>query len=123
MKLLTLKFLVDVGVGKHAENLLKDKGLDFISVRSINPRMPDHEIIKLAISENRIIITMDKDFGELVYHLQKKHAGIILLRLDDMPGIEKAKIIDCIIENYVNDLPGSFCVFQNEKFRIRKIKE
>ena len=111
-----------MGVGTRTENLLLAKGLDFISVRSINPRMPDHEIIKLAVSENRIIITMDKDFGELVYHFEKKHAGVILLRLDDARGDEKANIIDNILENYSDDLPGSFCVYQNEKFRIRKVK-
>lgn len=117
-----LKFLVDVGVGNHTENLLSEYKIDFISVRSINPRMPDHEIIKLAVSDNRIIITMDKDFGELVYHLEKKHAGVILLRLDDASGSEKARVVKYILENYSADLPGSFCVYQNEKFRIRKIK-
>jgi predicted nuclease of predicted toxin-antitoxin system len=84
--------------------------------------MPDHEIIKLAVSDNRIIITMDKDFGELVYHLEKKHAGVVLLRLDDASGSEKARVVKYILENYSVDLPGSFCVYQNEKFRIRKIK-
>ena len=63
-----LKFLVDVGVGKKVEEYLLEKSYDAKAVRSLDQRMPDQEIIRLAALENRIVITMDKDFGELVYH-------------------------------------------------------
>ena len=63
-----LKFLVDVGVGKKVEHWLIEHGYGISSVRDINPRMLDSEILKIAVSENRMIITMDKDFGELVYN-------------------------------------------------------
>lgn len=63
-----LKFLVDVGVGKKVEEYLLEKRYDTKAVRSLDQRMPDQEIIRLAALEKRIVITMDKDFRELVYH-------------------------------------------------------
>jgi Uncharacterized protein conserved in bacteria len=78
-----LKFLVDIGVGKKVEEWLSKSGYDIRSVRDINPRMEDREILSMAVSEGRMIITMDKDFGELVYNSGLPHAGVLLLRLED----------------------------------------
>lgn len=117
------KFLVDAGVGHLVEQFLNNFGYDIKSVRDIDPRMPDEEIIKLAYNENRIIITMDKDFGELVYHSLMPHAGILLLRLEDSDCIEKTKIVSNILKDYASQLSNAFCVYQNGKFRIRKFKK
>ena len=75
-----LKFLVDVAVGKKVEEYLLEKGYDIKAVRSLDQRMPDQEIVRLAASEKRMVITMDKDFGELIYHSGVVHCGILLLR-------------------------------------------
>ena len=116
-----LKFLVDVGVGKKVEEYLLGKSYDTKAVRSLDHRMPDHEIIRLAALEKRIIITMDKDFGELVYHSGMDHCGILLLRLEDATGSEKQQVIAKILAKYADNMKNNFCVYQNEKFRFRKL--
>lgn len=118
-----LKFIVDVGVGKAIEKYLQEEGYDTKAVREINPSMEDEQIIRTAASENRIVITMDKDFGELVYHSSMKHCGVLLLRLEDATGPEKLEVIKFIITNYSDRITNCFCVFQNDKFRIRKINQ
>ena len=45
--------------------------------------MEDEKIIRIAAKENRVVITMDKDFEELVYHSSMQHSGVLLLRLED----------------------------------------
>ena len=65
---------------------------------------------------------MDKDFGELVYHSGLQHSGILLLRLEDATGSEKQKVIAQIIEKYAKNLENNFCVYQNKKFRFRKLR-
>jgi len=117
-----LKFLVDVGVGRTVEEYLKQKGYETKTVRDIDPRMDDEKIIRMAVSENRMIVTMDKDFGELVYHFSMKHSGVLLLRLEDAASSEKLKVIKNIMTNYADKIRNCFCVFQNNKFRIRKLK-
>ena len=116
-----LKFLVDVGVGKGIEEYLNEKGYDTKAVRDIDPGMGDEEIIRIAVTQNRMIITMDKDFGELVYHSSIEHSGVLLLRLEDATGTEKLQVVKHILSNYANRIRDCFCVFQKDKFRIRKI--
>ena len=61
-----MEFLVDVG--KKVENWLKGNGFDVLSVRDIDTRAKDSQILHWAVDQQRMIITMDKDFGELVYN-------------------------------------------------------
>ena len=66
-----------------------------------------------------MVITMDKDFGELVFRSGQPHNGVLLLRLEDATGMEKAEIVKMILENYSSEMEGKFCVFMNGRLRIR----
>lgn len=81
-----MKFLIDVGVGKKVEGWLKENGYDIKSVRDQDRRMKDTEILRLAAAEHRMVITMDKDFGELVYNSDMPHSGVLILRLESATG-------------------------------------
>ena len=115
-----LKFLVDVGVGEKVEDFLYKNGYDILSVRKLNPRMSDSEIINIAAKDNRIVITMDKDFGELIYDSGLIHKGILLLRTENCSGDKKAKILSEILINYSSELEENFCVFSKDRLRIRR---
>ena len=97
----------------------KKKGYDVKSILDINPTSTDLSILELAITEKRIIITMDKYFGELVFHSGMYHEGVLLLRLEDMNGLMKSEILNNIIENFADKIQGNFCVFKKGRFRIR----
>ena len=116
-----LKFLVDVGVGRKVEEYLLEKSYNIKAVRLLDQRMPDEEIIRLAALEKRIVITMDKDFGELVYHSGMDHCGILLLRLEDARSSEKQKVVDEILTKHADKIKNTFCVYQNKKFRFKKL--
>jgi len=94
--------------------------VDGTGVRDIDPRMEDEEIIRTAVSENRMVITMDKDFGALVYHSSMEHSGVLLLRLEDATGTDKLQIVKHIMKNYSDRIKNCFCVFQDDKLRIKK---
>lgn len=116
---MTLKFLVDVGVGKKVETWLSANGYDVTSVRAIDPQLPDQTILKIAASENRIVITMDKDFGELVYRTQRPHTGVLLLRLDEAPSHAKVRVVAKIIRDHADKLEGKFSVYRSGRLRIK----
>ncbi len=107
-----VKFLFEVGVGIKAEQAVADLGFDVKS-------LPDPPILRLAREESRILVTMDKDFGELVYRSQHGHVGVLLLRMDDADGDAKANAIRLIVQNHAHELAGHFCVYQNGVLRIR----
>jgi len=115
-----MKFLIDVGVGKKVEEWLAESGYDVKTVRRIDPRAKDADILKLAVSEKRMVITMDKDFGELVFRSGKAHAGILILRLEDATGSEKAAVLKNIMGKYSDSLYGKFCVYHAGKLRIHR---
>jgi len=115
-----LKFLVDVGVGKKTEKWLQEHGYDTKNVRDINPRMSDKEILQIAASEGRIVATMDKDFGELVYNSGLPHGGVLLLRLEDAPSDKRAKTVQKILTQYSEKILNKFSVYKDGKLRIRK---
>lgn len=114
-----LKFLLDVGVGRKAEEWLISQGYDVKSIRTINPSMADETILNIAVMEKRMVITMDKDFGEMIYHSGLAHVGVLLLRLDEAPGEEKAQIIAQIMHGFEDKMLNRFCVYKNGRLRIR----
>jgi predicted nuclease of predicted toxin-antitoxin system len=115
----SIKFIVDAGVGKVIEEWLIQQGFDVVSIITKNPEMSDSEILKLAKIENAIIITMDKDFGELIYKDNALHSGILLLRLDDAMSEEKLSALQNIFPEHLQNLKNHFSVYQNGKLRTR----
>ena len=121
MRQIRPKLLADVGVGKKTEAWLKNNNkYDVKAIRDIDPRMPDVDILKIAVSEKRLLITMDKDFGELVYKSKWPHSGVLLLRLEDEKSDMKIEILEAILENYSSKIIDKFCVFKDNRLRIRK---
>jgi len=118
-----LKFLVDVGVGKKVEQWLINEGYDVKAVRDIDPQMSDKEILRMAVLEKRMVITMDLDFGELVYNSKLSHRGVLLLRLENANSDEKVGIVKYILEKYSDKILDRFCVFKDGKLRIRRIEK
>ena len=115
-----LRFLVDVGVSKKVEEWLLKNGYDIKTVRDIDPKMSDNEVLIMAVSESRMVVTMDKDFGELVYNSGLAHSGVLLLRLEGSNANEKVKIIEKILAEHSDKLSNNFCTFQRGKVRIRE---
>ena len=76
-----MKFLIDENIGSSIVAFLRNGGHDVQWIREIQCGMPDGEILQLALKEKRVVLTYDQDFGELVFHRQRKHSGVLLLRL------------------------------------------
>jgi predicted nuclease of predicted toxin-antitoxin system len=116
---LSLKVIVDVGVGAAVEKVLRELGHDVVSVRDLDPRMDDRKIVARAADEERLVVTMDKDFGELVFREGTRHAGVLLLRLDEATGHKKANVIRYLFEKHADHLSDHFSVYQSGRLRIR----
>ncbi|WP_202552105.1 DUF5615 family PIN-like protein [Ginsengibacter hankyongi] len=115
----TFTIVIDVGVGRVIEEWLSQQGYNIIAISKVNPEMTDYDIIQMANKEDAIIITMDKDFGELVFKTHLPHKGILLLRLDDAVSEEKLSAIQNILPDYLAQIQNHFSVYQNGKLRIR----
>jgi predicted nuclease of predicted toxin-antitoxin system len=114
-----LRFLVDVNVGLAVVRSLQESGHDVIFVGDLDWRMRDLDILSLAAKEQRIILTMDPDFGELIYLSQQPHAGVLFLRMPGADRRQKVSVVQEITERYGDQLPGHFCVYRQGRLRIR----
>lgn len=111
------KFIIDVGVGRIIENWLVQQKFSVIAISTLNPEMADIDIIELANKEDAIIISMDKDFGELVFKNKIPHKGVLLLRLEDAVAEEKLAVIQNIFPEHLLDIKNKFAAYQNGKLR------
>ena len=68
-----------------------------------------------------MLITSDKDFGELVYRLIKVSKGVILLRIEDLYPNDKAQLLLKVIRERKDELLNGFTVVRKEMIRIRRI--
>jgi predicted nuclease of predicted toxin-antitoxin system len=81
----------------------------------------DAEIIAIAISEERMILTFDRDYGELNFrHNHKPEKGVIYLRLDEYEPEQPGRIIEEIITNKEIDLTRALTVVDKNGLRQRK---
>lgn len=87
----------------------------------MQPGTPDDEVLNLANNESAILLTSDKDFGELVFRLRRIAAGVVLIRLFGLSSNDRAEIIANAINEHVNELLGAFTVISLKSIRIRKI--
>ena len=117
-----LKFLVDESSGRKVSDFLINNRFDTLYVYDIMPSAPDIDIIKFAEKEERILITNDKDFGELVFKLKMHSFGVIFLRLKiDNPKNRQVHIL-YLINTFQDKLENSFVVVTEGKIRIRKLR-
>lgn len=117
-----MKFLADEGVDRNIVDGLRQFGFDVFYVIDETRSLDDDVLLQIAANEDRILITKDKDFGELVYRLNKIHSGVILLRMEGLTTQERAGIVCPLILKYKEQLHNSFTVIQKRFIRIRHAK-
>ena len=78
----------------------------------------DETIIQKAFAEDWILITNDKDFGEMIFRERRTHHGIIFLRLADERAANKIQVLEQLLENYAEKLPEQFVTVTETKVRI-----
>ena len=74
------KLLADENIPKETVNLLKEQGVDVISVQDFSSGLSDRDILELTNVKGRIILPFDKDFGQIIFKEKYKSQGLILLR-------------------------------------------
>lgn len=84
------------------------------------PSISDKEVLHIATEKNALIITEDKDFGELVFRFQLSHRGILLIRMVSSKSFEKADAVLRAMINHHHELINNFSVLDENKLRIRK---
>lgn len=116
-----MKFLADENIEKPLVDFLRSKGFDVLYVCEQHKSISDEEVLYLSNREERVLLTNDKDFGELIFLQRKISAGIVLIRLFSEDTSDKIVLFDKLLEEYSNKLERHFVVLTERRIRIRKL--
>lgn len=114
-----MRFIVDESTGAGVVEYLRGTGHDVLAVAETMPQASDPDILTQAMSEGRILVTNDKDFGELVFRSSKAHSGVLLLRLHDESAANRVRVVMTVLDQHADRLSSSFTVATEGYVRIR----
>lgn len=115
-------FLLDENLGRSTNEFLQNLGFKTRTVRELNLLgSRDEELLARASQERWVILTQDKDFGNLLRFPLQSHTGVVLLRLaaQTPPAIQKA-LQRLFSQINPNSLPDALVVVSESKIRVRR---
>lgn len=114
-----MRFLLDESAEFRIATFLKDVGHDVQAIAVDYPAsLTDHEVLTLATTEQRILITNDRDFGELIFNQHLAHTGVIYFRVSlDSSAAQKIRWLEELFTAHQEDL-GKFIVITPRGIRI-----
>ena len=113
-----MRFLADEGCDFAAVRALRATGHDVLAVGEFLRRSVDKELLELAMKEDRILLTEDKDFGWLVFAGRNDSPGVILIRF---PAGQRSLLpgsVSKLISDFADKLTGSFVVLRPGSVRF-----
>lgn len=116
-----MKLLADVNIERLIVKHLRDSNHDVKWMLEEDPYITDEEILNISYNEKRILVTNDKDFGELVFKEKRSVFSIILLRMRQSDVKLKVKTIDNLINRYKEKIEYKFIVVNKNKVRFLNI--
>jgi predicted nuclease of predicted toxin-antitoxin system len=96
-------------------------GHDIVWIRTTSPGIADPDVLALAVAESRVLVTFDKDFGQLAFqHGLPATCGVILLRISLVDPVAAAAFVVQTIASRT-DWAGLFAGVSNRKIRMRPL--
>ena len=114
------QIVADESVDFSVIRLLRESGISVLAIAEKHSSVTDKEVLKIAVSNKALLLTEDKDFGELVYRFNLQHSGILLIRLIEFDSIEKATLVLLAIQKHYKRLINTFSVLDKRKIRTRR---
>ena len=114
-------FIADENIPKETVDLLKKQGVDIVSVTKFASGLSDTEVLNLANKNGRIVITFDKDFGQLIFKEKRKTKGLILLRFAPKSPQQIAKRIQQVLTTNIR-MENSVVTVKKDSIRVTPAK-
>jgi predicted nuclease of predicted toxin-antitoxin system len=115
-----VNLFADESVDGPVVQRLRQDGHDVLYVAELAPGVTDDEVLRDANGRNAVLVTADKDFGELVFRQGAIHSGVVLLRLAGLANAIKSEIVAEVCRLRAAELIGSFTVISPGQIRIRR---
>lgn len=118
-----MRILADECCPRATVERLREAGFDVRYAAETDPRASDTELIDLARSENRILVTEDFDFGDLMFRDQMKAPGVIILFLPGLAPLARAERLLRILLSPDLGFHGKLTIIGKRRVRQRDLPE
>lgn len=115
-----MRLLADESVDRAIVDRLRQAGHDDMYVAKLAAGFSDDDVLDQANHDHAILLTADKDFGELVFRHKRIHGGAVLVRLLGVTADLKAEIVAKTFDDHAAELDASFTVISAGTVRIRR---
>jgi predicted nuclease of predicted toxin-antitoxin system len=118
-----MRFVADESVDLPIVQALREAGYDVTYGAELAPGIDDATVLEEANREGRLLLTADKDFGEMVVRQQRLSTGVVLIRLAGLSNQHKATLTLRAIQENAERLIGHVAVVGVGRVRIRPIRQ
>jgi predicted nuclease of predicted toxin-antitoxin system len=115
-----LKIVADESIDKQIVDRLRSDGHDVVFIAELDPGIADEAVLLTSRESNSVLLTADKDFGELVFRQRLLHSGVVLIRLAGLGSETKAGLVAKTFEQHAEELNLGFAVLSKRALRLRK---
>jgi predicted nuclease of predicted toxin-antitoxin system len=116
-----VRWLADECVDAALVTRLRTAGHDAFYIADIASGATDGEVLRRASDDGRLLLTEDKDFGELVFRMKMTVPGLVLLRVTPEKHLLKWIRLESAIEEFGERLFGRYLVIEEGRFRSRPL--
>ena len=114
-----MRFLVDACAGHRLAEGLRSQGHDVAESRDRGPDPGDRKILEWAANEKRALVTIDTDFGKLIFFEVLSHCGLV--RLPDVPATDRIALMKQVLERYEQELEeGAIITVRSGRIRVSR---
>lgn len=113
-----MKIVADENVDKQIVDRLA--GHNVLYIAELDPGIDDNAVLARSRESDAVLLTADKDFGELVFRQRLLHSGVVLIRLAGLDPETKAELVATAFEQHADELASGFAVLSRRALRVRK---
>ena len=114
-----MRFLLDRCAGRRLAEWLRVQGHDVVESRDLGADPGDRLLLERAAAEGRVLVTMDRDFGALLFLEMARHAGLV--RLPDVPSSRRIALMGQLLGAYRDDLAnGAVVTVRGGRIRVSR---
>ncbi len=114
-----MRLLVDRCAGRRLAEWLRERGHDVLDASDMTPDPGDRALLQRASDEGRVLITMDKDFGALIFRHGSPRVG--MLRLPHCPAADRIRLVGHALSRHGPDLEAQAIVtVRGDRVRVSR---
>ena len=115
-----MKIVADENVDRQIVDRLRADGHEVLYIAELDPGIDDEAVLRFSQQTSAVLLTSDKDFGELVFRQRLLHSGVLLTRLGGLEPDRKAELVSATFETYGTELSAGFTVLSDRSIRLRR---